>query len=508
MVFIVIFSHCTILMKEKKVLIILKSIAQMIFNVYTNSIYEKRGVTLKKMKKYISCILAVVAMFTALPINVQAEAYWPQAPEVQSQAAIVMEANTGAILYEKNTHEQHYPASITKILTTLLAIENSKMDEVVTFSHDAVYNTEGSGIARDVGEEMTMEQCLYAVMLESANECAYAVAEHVDGDIDTFIDRMNQRVKDLGCTDTHFNNCNGLPDPDHYTSAYDMALIAKAAYANETFRIICGTKRYTIPFTNKHTDAETFLQNHHAMLYPLKTTEYLYEYCMGGKTGYTSAANSTLVTYAEKDGMTLICVVMYVDAPGHYTDTKALFDYCFSNFQMVNTVEQEEQENNTNGSAGDSFTTAKGFVEVENNSQIVLPVGAEFKDVESKIRYDSADRDTVGTLEYTYAGHIVGDADINTTNASVEKYHFKNQKLADTEEMQESQERSNSFFQIDIRRIGKILLVLAACLCLAFLGYHLFEKIGKWHRKKKAERKPKPKYKEIKPSRRYWRRRR
>ena len=259
-------------------------------------------------KKLVGCIGAIAVTVCRFSLNTQGSQlqYWPQGPEVQSSAAIVMELSTGLILYEKNIHDVHYPASITKILTTLLAVENSTMDEVVTFSKDSVFNTEGSGIARDVGEEMTMEQCLYAVMLASANECAYAVAEHVAGDIQSFVDMMNERCAALGCKNTHFNNCNGLPDEQHYTSVYDMALIAREAYSNETFRIICGTKTYTIPFTNKHEDEETFLQNHHQMLYPYRTREHLYDYCLGGKTGYTLAANSTLVTYAEKDGMTLV----------------------------------------------------------------------------------------------------------------------------------------------------------------------------------------------------------
>ena len=146
-------------------------------------------------------------------------------------------------------------------MTTLLALENSDLNEVVTFSDDAINNTEGSGIYRDYGEQMTMEQCLYAVMLNSANECAYAVAEHVGGTVEHFVDMMNEKAAELGCTNTHFANPHGLFDENHYTTAHDMALIAKAAYQNETFRIITGTARYTIPPTNKH-DEPTDLQNH------------------------------------------------------------------------------------------------------------------------------------------------------------------------------------------------------------------------------------------------------
>ena len=197
-------------------------------------------IDIKKIrKKAIGFISAIAITICSFPASASASElqYWPQGPEVQSSAAIVMELSTGLILYEKNINDVHYPASITKILTTLLALENSTMDEVVTFSKDSVYNTEGSGIARDVGEEMTMEQCLYAIMLASANECAYAVAEHVSGDVNSFVNMMNERCAALGCKNTHFSNCNGLPDEQHYTSAYDMALIAREAYKNEYFHI-------------------------------------------------------------------------------------------------------------------------------------------------------------------------------------------------------------------------------------------------------------------------------
>jgi D-alanyl-D-alanine carboxypeptidase len=147
---------------------------------------------------------------------------------------------------------------------------------------------------------MTMEECLYAVMLESANECAYAVAEHVGaklgGNYQTFIDLMNEKAKELGCTNTHFNNANGLPDEDHWTSARDMALISAEAYKNENFRIIISTPRYVIPPTNKHKD-KTYLNNHHEMIHNYKTDKYLYKYALGGKTGYTQAAGATLVSY-------------------------------------------------------------------------------------------------------------------------------------------------------------------------------------------------------------------
>ena len=167
-----------------------------------------------------------------------------------------MEASTGTILYSKAIDEQHYPASITKIMTVLLALENCEMDEEVTFSHNAVYSIDygSSSIARDEDEVLTVEECLYAIMLESANECANAIAEHISGSTEAFADLMNQRAAELGCTNTHFVNPSGLPNEEHYTSAHDMALITRAAVSHEEFRKISGTSRYVLRATNKKSE--------------------------------------------------------------------------------------------------------------------------------------------------------------------------------------------------------------------------------------------------------------
>lgn len=240
-----------------------------------------------RIKSYmpkVACMMLAILFFIQVGSSeVSAAAYWPEAPETVSPAVILMELSTGTVLYEKNSTEAHYPASITKIMTTLVALENSDLNEVVTFSDRAIDETYGSGIARDYGEQMTMEQCLYAVMLESANECAFAVAEHVGGTMENFVDMMNAKAKELGCQNTHFANPNGLQDENHYTCAADMALIAQAAYENETFRIITGTKIYTIPPTNKHPNEETILRNHHDMLctYHSANAKYLYRVLRG-----------------------------------------------------------------------------------------------------------------------------------------------------------------------------------------------------------------------------------
>lgn len=416
-----------------------------------------------RWKKAACLILTIISAVCLGKVDVKAADYWPDAPETLSPSVILMEESTGTILYEKNMDEAHYPASITKIMTTLLALENGNLSDMVTFSDDAINNTEGSGIARDYGEQMTLEQCLYGVMLESANECAYAVAEHVGGTVENFVDMMNAKAKELGCTNTHFANPHGLQDENHYTTAHDMALIAQAAYQNETFRIIIGTKMYTIPPTNKHAE-ETVLRNHHDMLctYHNANRKYLYPYCVGGKTGYTATANSTLVTYAEKDGMTLICVVMDTQSPNQFIDTVNLFDYAFDNFQVLNVA-----ENDTNYSAettvdNGNLNNIAPFVELDKDAVIVLPKTAEFSDTSSSVEYNDSDPEIAGSITYTYAGRNIGKADIKTTGVVVEGYAFDNES---TEE-----EEQEAVSTVQVKPIVVVLLIVAVIL----LGVLLF----------------------------------
>lgn len=409
-----------------------------------------------RWKKAACLILTIISAVCLGKVDVKAADYWPDAPETLSPSVILMEESTGTILYEKNMDEAHYPASITKIMTTLLALENGNLSDMVTFSDDAINNTEGSGIARDYGEQMTLEQCLYGVMLESANECAYAVAEHVGGTVENFVDMMNAKAKELGCTNTHFANPHGLQDENHYTTAHDMALIAQAAYQNETFRIIIGTKMYTIPPTNKHAE-ETVLRNHHDMLctYHNANRKYLYPYCVGGKTGYTATANSTLVTYAEKDGMTLICVVMDTQSPNQFIDTVNLFDYAFDNFQVLNVA-----ENDTNYSAettvdNGNLNNIAPFVELDKDAVIVLPKTAEFSDTSSSVEYNDSDPEIAGSITYTYAGRNVGKADIKTTGVVVEGYAFDNESTEEEQEVVST---------VQVRPIVVVLLIVAVIL--------------------------------------------
>ena len=458
------------------------------------------------VKRIVSALFAVtLAAGLVHPMPVEAESYWPSGIEVESNAAIVMEQDTGTILYQKNETDAHYPASITKIMTALLAIENSDMDEEVTFSQEAVDQSLGgtSSIARDLGEVMTMEQCLYGMMLESANECAYAIGEHVGGgDINVFVQMMNDRAKELGCKNTHFSNPNGLHSDDHYTCAYGMALIAQAAYRNQVFAKITGTRAYQIPPTNRHSDI-TYLNNHHAMLNTYKTTQYLYDYCVGGKTGFTDEANATLVTFAKKDGLTLICVVMDVDTAYEYVDTINLFNYCFDNFNVYNINES----NSLGNTASDKDVGALGsnidLVQIREG-KVIIPKKADLSETEIQVEAykDENDPDVVGQLNYTYGGRYVGTAKLTFASNDNGGYPFHN--------VPEIQGGSKvSYYRIDFITIfGVALAVVLGILLLVFLFKKADELSTTIHRLRLERRNPNKGFHRIKRTRRRKRRRR
>lgn len=260
---------------------------------------------------------------------------WPEGPQIEAASAVVMDIDTGTILYSKQATEKQYPASITKIMTTLLLIENCDLDDTITFS-EIVYDIEegSTHLGIQPGEEMTLRDCAYGIMLASANDIANGVAEYIAGSVSAFADMMNEKAEELGCVNTHFSNPHGLYSDDHYTCAYDMALIAQAAYQNETFREIVGTTEYIIPETNLSGEDRSFL-NHHKMLQ--SDSEYYQSWCTGGKTGYTSQCLNTLVTYGSKDGMNLVSVILRVNGAGKaYAESTEILEYGFENFYTKN----------------------------------------------------------------------------------------------------------------------------------------------------------------------------
>ena len=248
-------------------------------------------------------------------------------PTIASQGAVLLNAADGSVLFSQNGETQYYPASITKLMTALLVAENCNLDDTVTFSSTATTNLESGAVSIGMteGDTLSVRQCLYALLLKSANEVGNALAEHVAGSNAAFAEKMNAKAASLGCTNTHFANPHGLNDPNHYTTPHDMALIARAAFQNATVCKVASTLSYQIPATQKA--AARTISLGHKMLYP-NDSRY-YQGVIGGKTGYTSLAGNTLVTCAERDGVRLIAVIMKSKST-QYTDTSALLDYGFA----------------------------------------------------------------------------------------------------------------------------------------------------------------------------------
>lgn len=253
-------------------------------------------------------------------------------PTVASEGAVLLDAATGKVLFGKNENQQFYPASITKVMTALVVLERCSLSDVVTFSASATSNLESGAVSLDIteGDQLTVEQCLYGLLLKSANEIGNGLAEHVAGSVSAFADLMNAKARSLGCQNTNFRNPHGLNDAEHKTTPYDMALIMRAALQNETFRRIDSTTSYQFPATKKQA-ARTITMGH-KMLYP--TDSRYYAGILGGKTGYTSKAGNTLVTGVEKNGVRLIAVVMKSKST-HYADTRAVLDYGFANYAAL-----------------------------------------------------------------------------------------------------------------------------------------------------------------------------
>lgn len=294
---------------------------------------------MKKIWKLLAAAAICILAGSAVPVQasggvaVKKKASQKQ-PEIDGKAGIVMDAKTGKILFEKNINEKHYPASITKILTTLVAIENN--DDLygeVTFSSKAVNELEegSTHIGIMEGEQMPLIDVLYGIMLESANEACNGAAEYTSGSNKAFVDLMNKKAEELGCTHSHFVTTNGLHDDDHYVTAKDMATITKAALENDTFRKIACSRNYYIAPTNKCKEGRE-LWNHHKMV---KKTMFPYDGVEGGKTGYTTRAGGTLVTFCKRDDMELISVVLQGNGYELYRDTIKMLDYAYGNYKVV-----------------------------------------------------------------------------------------------------------------------------------------------------------------------------
>lgn len=353
-----------------------------------------------------------------LPVQSNNLAGWPQAVGTYGDAAIVMDAKSGAILYAKNIDKQEYPASITKLLTALLVYEYDAMNLSVEITAECqeCLRAGYAHIGSDVGDILTMEQAMHAMLLASSNDIAYAIGETVaksqGEDYEWFIERMNQKCKELGGVNSNFLNTNGVFDENHYSCALDMALIGKELFKYPEFFELCQTLQYTIPASA--TSEEHVFQQKHEMLVP-GYSAYT-EYVIGGKTGYTTEAQNTLVTMADNEEMQLVCVVLY-EYPGYvYSDTKALLDYGFDNFERISLND------------GNNLKDVKGLPE---NIYTTLPAEITAGDLEKEIISGG----TAGTsfLRYYYEDMQVASYLVDTNTAEGAKIVLQEAQIEETE---------------------------------------------------------------------------
>lgn len=437
----------------------------------------------------VSLLFSPFSVFAEEPSTEPDPASQTEEPTLAAETAVLMDAASGEILYQKNADQKMYPASITKLMTILLALEHGELTDEITFSHDAVYSIEpGSAhIAILEGETLTLEQVLRAIILRSANEASNGVAEYVDGSAEKFAQHMTERAKELGCKNTNFVNANGLHDENHYTTAYDMALIAKELLTKEAYRSIMSETDYEIPPTNLQPETR-YLHGQHQMLNP--NSIYYYEDAIGGKTGFTSEALNTLVTYAKRDDMELIAVVMKCNGAEHYTDTAALFDYGFSNFASVKllsaaehtaTLKVTETYNEKPVELG--TVTAAPAADVFH----VLPKGTDTSqlkietDLPETVNAPVTEGQTLGTLTVTLNGETLQTVDLLAQNAVA----------ALTEE--QKAELDQSSFKGILKKIGIgcgiLLLAFVVLLCITrTIGYLQYQKRKKRRRRRRNAR--------------------
>ena len=333
--------------------------------------------------------------------------------KIYSEAAILMEKQTGKVLYEKNIYDRKYPASTTKILTAIIALEKCDLNETATASNLAVETVKAGYTNADIraGETFTIGELLDVMMIISANEAATIIAEHISGNVSDFVNLMNEKAEEIGCLDTHFVNANGIHDENHYTTAYDLALIARYCIQNEKFRELISKKTCSLPVTEIYENAirqeveekneknknkkkykpivfeelslERNFRNTNSLL--KEESVYYYPYCIGGKTGYTTPAKNCLVSFSDKDGFETIAVVLHAEntennLSARYTDTIKLFEYGYHNYTLEEILEEyAEKENDEEIYSISGFITKIGELDVldlkNNNAFKMIIIG-------------------------------------------------------------------------------------------------------------------------------------
>lgn len=368
---------------------------------------------MKQKIKQLSCFLLACQLFV---ITAYAKPAWPSDTGIQAEAGIVMDADSGAILYGQNIHLQYPPASITKILTALVVLEHCDPDEIVDFTDNAVYSVEadsGNKIGVVSGDQLTVEDALYAMLLVSANQAANALAEHTAGSISGFVDMMNEELVSLGCQESHFENPSGLNGDAQVVSAYDMALIAQAAYENEELLKISSATSHKLGPTTNYPGGFTVQNEHRLVITEDSSSNFYFPAAVAGKTGYLIKAGNTLVTYAESDGRRLISVILKGSPRQYFVDGKELLSFGFRSFQNVEIASLESRyvSGDETINLGNASYNASDL-EIEPGRVATFPIGAQFEDADLTLEPlpEIAPDRAAALMRYTYNDRVIGEA--------------------------------------------------------------------------------------------------
>lgn len=381
----------------------------------------------KKLCVYLFILLSL--NFVLIPkVNADEE----NSPNISSPSAILMDLKNGKILYEKEIDKKMYPASLTKVMTAVIVLENCDLNDVATVSYDAVMSLSSGYVTANlqIGEELTVEQLLYVLMVGSANDAAIVLAEHVSGSVDEFSKLMNEKAKEIGCTSTNFVNPNGAHDENHYSTARDLALIAKYAMQNETFRTIVSTTSYKLPVTNKYEKEDRLFTTTNALLMVNNNTRadnYYYKYATGIKTGFTTPAGNCLIASADKGNLELLTVVLgsgqnEQGLSERYIDTINLFEYGYDNYTLREVVKAGGviQTTNINNATKDTkkldavvANDISVLIKQEDKNSALLPEVHLNENLKAPIKQG----DVIGTVKYTvegieYTENLVANSDV------------------------------------------------------------------------------------------------
>lgn len=367
----------------------------------------------RKIKKTLNILIILIGITIILRITTFASTIPNEEMEnITAPNVLLSETDTGKILYEKNIDEKIYPASITKLMTAILVVENCELDDIVTVSENAVISVPSGYVNANlqIEEELTVNDLLHVMLIPSANDAANALAEHVAGSIESFSSMMNTKAKELGCTGSNFTNPSGLHQNEHYTTVRDLQLISKVAISNDTIRNIIKKTTYTLPKTNKYTGNSRIFTTTNYMIRE-NLTKYYSEYCIGGKTGYTEYAKNCVVEYIEKDNIKLTAIVMGEDAVvkgKKFLDVKQLVEYIYKNYETKNLAKSHEKLETIKIANGTRETKNLDVI-YKNDINILEKRDINIDNVEKSIKYTKINApitkgDIIGIIKYTYEG--------------------------------------------------------------------------------------------------------